>query len=92
MMKRTFFFFLVLVLEGLVGLRITMQFQFFSISFWGINLHYCDVEWFALEMNQSLSFLRLPPMYCILDSFVDCEGYSMSTKGFLPTVVDVMVI
>ena len=30
--------------------------------------------------------------YCILDSFVDYEGYSISSKGFLPTVVDVRVI
>ena len=30
--------------------------------------------------------------YCILDSFVDYDGYSVSSKGFLPTVVDIMVI
>ena len=30
--------------------------------------------------------------YCISDSFVDYEGYSISSKGFLPTVVDIMVI
>ena len=30
--------------------------------------------------------------YCILDSFVDCEGYFISSKGFLPTVVDKMVM
>ena len=30
--------------------------------------------------------------YCISDSSVDYEGYSISSKGFLPTVVDVMVI
>ena len=30
--------------------------------------------------------------YCILDSFVDYDGYSISSKGFLPTVVDIMVI
>ena len=27
--------------------------------------------------------------YCILDSFVDYDGYSISPKGFLPTVVGV---
>ena len=36
--------FLVLVLEGLVGL---FNFIFFSISGWGIDLDYCDIEWFA---------------------------------------------
>ena len=30
--------------------------------------------------------------YCMLDSSVDYEGYSISSKGFLPTVVDIMVI
>ena len=30
--------------------------------------------------------------YCILDSFVDYDGYSISSKGFLSTVVDLMVI
>ena len=32
------------------------------------------------------------PKYCISDSFVDCEGHSISSKGFLPIVVDIMVI
>ena len=30
--------------------------------------------------------------YCILESFVDHDGYSISSKGFLPTVEDIMVI
>ena len=30
--------------------------------------------------------------YCISDSFVDYEGYSFSSKGFLSTVVDKLVI
>jgi len=30
--------------------------------------------------------------YCILDSFVVYEGYSISSKGFSPTVVDIMII
>ena len=30
--------------------------------------------------------------YYISDSFVDHDGYSISSKGFLPTVVDIMVI
>ena len=32
------------------------------------------------------------PMYCISVSFVDSEGYSISSKRFLPTVVDIVVI
>ena len=30
--------------------------------------------------------------YCISVSIVDYDGYSLSSKGFLPTVVDIMVI
>ena len=37
-MKRTFFFFLVLVLEGLQVFIELVNFSFFSISDWGINL------------------------------------------------------
>ena len=27
------------------------KFSFFSITCWGVDLDYCDIEWFALEMN-----------------------------------------
>ena len=68
-------------------------FSFFSINGWGIDLDYRDVEWFALEMNQDHSVVfEIAPEYCISDSLVDCDGYSISSKGFLPTVVDIMVI
>ena len=30
--------------------------------------------------------------YFISDSFADYDGYSISSKGFLPTVVDIIVI
>ena len=30
--------------------------------------------------------------YCILDSFLDHDGYSISSEGFLPAAVDIMVI
>ena len=33
---------------------------------------------------------EIAPKYCISDSSVDCEGYSISSKGLLPTVVDIM--
>ena len=82
-----------LVLKGLVGLHRTVQLSFFSITGWGIDLNYCDIEWFALEMNVDHSVIfETAPKYCILDSFVDYDGYSISSKGFLPTVVDIMVI
>ena len=69
------------------------NFSFFSISVRGIDLDYCDIELFALEMNIGHSVIfGTAPKYCILDSFVDYEGYSISSKGFLRTVVDTMVI
>ena len=44
------------------------NFNFSSISDWGIDLDYCDVEWFALEMNQGDSVIfETVPKYCILD-------------------------
>ena len=82
-----------LVLGGLVGLHRTVQLQLLSITGWGIDLDYHDIEWFALEMNRDHSgIFEIASKYCISDSFVDYEGYSISSKGFLPTVVDIMVI
>ena len=82
-----------LVLKGLVGLHRTFTFSFFSVTGWGTDLDYCDTEWFALETNRdhSVSF-EIASKYCISDSFVDHDGYSISFKGFLPTVVDIIVI
>jgi len=62
-----------------------------NFSFFGITD--CDVEWFALEMNQDHAVIfEIALKYCISDSLVDYEGYCISFKGFLPTVVDIMVI
>ena len=30
--------------------------------------------------------------YCTFDSFIDYDGYSISSKEFLPTVIDIMII
>ena len=82
-----------LVLKGLVGLQELFNFSFFSITGRGTDLDYCDIEWFALEMNRDHSVtFEIASKYCISDSFVDPDGYSISSKGFLPTVVDIMVI
>ena len=51
------------------------------------------LKWFALEMNKDHSVIfEVASKYCISDSFVDYDGYSISSKVFLPTVVDIMVI
>ena len=73
-----------LVLEG--------QLQFPQHYWLGIYLDNCDIELFALETNRDHSVIfEIVPKYCISDSFVDYEGYSISSQGFLPTVADKMV-
>ena len=53
-----------------------VNFSFFGINGWGIDLDYYDVEWFALETSWDHSVIfEIAPKYWILDSFVDYEGY-----------------
>ena len=74
------------------GLHRTVQLQLLQHYWLLIDLDYCDIEWFALEMNRDHSVVfETASKYCISDSFVDHDGYSISSKGFLPTVVDTMV-
>ena len=81
------------VLKGHVSFIELFNFSYFSISSWNINLDYCGIEWFALEMKRNHSVIfEIAPKLCILDSSVDCDEYSISSKGFLPIVVDIMVI
>ena len=61
------------------------NFSLFSITGRSIDLDYCDIEWFALEMKKEHSVIfEIASKYCISDSFVDYDGYSTSSKGFLP--------
>ena len=56
-------------------------------------MDYSDIEWFALEMNRDHTVIfEIASKYCISDSFVDCDVYSISSSRFLPTVVDIMAI
>ena len=81
-----------LVLEGLVDRHGTIQLQLLQHNWSGHRLAYC-IEWFTLEMNRDHSVIfEIASKYYISDSFVDHDGYSISSKGFLPTVVDIMVI
>ena len=71
----------------------TVPLQLFSITGQGIDLDYCDIERFALKTNRDHSgIFEISTKYCISDSFVDYDGYSISSKRFLPAVVDIMVI
>ena len=81
MMKRTSFFAVVISRKPC---RFSWKtFSFFSISGWGIDLDYCDIE------EMVLSYLRLHPNTAFMTLV---ESYSISSSGFLPTVVDIMVI
>ena len=68
-----------------------LNFRLFGISGWDADLDYCDIEWFALESDPSVNF-ETAPKHCISDSFVDYEGYYIPSKGFMPTVLDIMII
>ena len=60
------------------------NFSFFSVTGQGIDLEYHDIEWFALEKTRDHSVVyETASKYCILDSFVDYDGYFISSKGFL---------
>ena len=64
-------------------------------SFLGVSsdFDYRDIEWFALETNRDHSVVfETASKGCVSDSPVDYDGYSISSKGFLPTVVDIIVI
>ena len=82
-----------LVLEGLVGLHRTIQLQLPQCYWLGHRLGYHDNEWFALETNRDHSIIfEIAPKFCISYLFLNYEGHSISSKGFLPTLVDIMVI
>ena len=48
-----------------------------------------DLLW--KQTDHSVVF-EIASKYYILDSFVDCGGYSISSKEFMPSLVDIMVI
>ena len=69
-------------------LKFFMEFAYctlFGISGLGMDLDCCDSEWLALQTNWYYSvILEITLNYCILDY----EGYSISSKGFLPKAVE----
>ena len=85
--------FLVFILEGLVGLHRTVQLQLLKHCWSGHRLGFCDIEWFALETSRDhFVVFEIAPKYCISDCFVHSDGYSISSMGFLPTVIDTLVL
>ena len=85
--------FWVLVLEDLVGIHWSVQLQLLQHYWSGHRLGILWCWMVCLEMYRDHSVIfEITPKYCISDSFVDYDGYSISSKGFLPTVVDIVVI
>ena len=63
-------------------------------SFYPVENLFCFVFWLNLfeflETNRDHSVLfEIASKYCILDSSVDHDGYSISSEGFLPAIVDI---
>ena len=51
-------------------------------------MDYRDIEWFVLEMNRDHSVVfEIASKYCISDSFVDYDCYSISSKSFIVLVL-----
>ena len=74
-----------LVVEGLVSLHRTIQLQLFQHYWSGHRLGLLCVEWFALEMNKDHSVIfETASKYCISDSFVDLDGYSILRRDSCP--------
>ena len=60
-----------LVLKGLIDLQRTIQLLLLSITSWGIDLDYYDIEWFALETNgDHFVVFEIASKYCISDSLL----------------------
>ena len=81
------------VLKGLVGLHRTIQLQLLQHYWLG---HRLGLLWYRMVClgNKQRSFCHFWDciQVQISDSFVDHDGYSISSKGFLPTVVDKIII
>ena len=87
-MKRTSF---LGVLKGLIDFHRTIQLQLLQHYWSGHRLGLRDIELFVLETNRDHSIIfEIASKYCFSDSFLYYDGYSISSKGFLPTVVGIM--
>ena len=87
--------FLMLVLEGLVGLHRTILLQLLWHYWFG---HRLGLLWYWMvclgneQWSDHSVIFEIAPKYYISHSFVDYVGYSISSKGLLLTVVDIIII
>ena len=64
------------------------NFSFFSVTGQGIDLGYHDIVLFALEMNRDHCVIfEIASEYCISDSFVDYDDYSISSGNIVTPVL-----
>ena len=76
-----------------VGLHRTVLLQLLQHFWLGYRLGLVWSWLVCLEMNGDYSVIfETSSTYCISDSFFDYEGYSISSKGFLPAAADIMAI
>ena len=88
-----------LVLKGLVGLHRTVQLQLLQ-RYWLGHGHWLGHSWITVILNGLpwkqteiiLSFLRLHPSTAFQTLLLTMMATPISSKGFLPTVEDIMVI
>ena len=85
-------FFWYLVLKGLAGLHRTIQLQLLQCYWLG---HRFGLPWYWIVClgNKRRPFCHFWDCIQVLlsESFFDHDGYSISSKGFLRAVVDIMV-
>ena len=58
------------------------NFSFFSITGWGIDLDYCDIEWFALETNRDHSVLTQSKVLTLYRSVKTERGEDFAGEKF----------
>ena len=82
-----------LVLKGLAGLHRTIQLQLLQHYWLGHRLGFIVIlNGLPWKRTEIILTFEIASKYCISNSFVDHDGYSISSEGFLPTGVDIMVI
>ena len=91
MMNKTCFF--AISLGDLLGLHRTYKLQLL-LHLWLEHRVALLGYWMGCSGNELRSFCHFQGCTQVLhfDSFVNYEGYSISSKGFLPAVVDIIVI
>ena len=64
-----------------------LNFSFFSITGWCIDLDSWEVKWFALELNRDHSVVfEIAPKYCISDSFLTMRATPFLLRDIFPGI------